>query len=225
MSNWGFVQSPPPSWWRIRSKDSRKGFPHGSTLLQLKHRWISSVIDGNLTADQDDTPPKRYVKYYIIQLQDVVNRWDPPKNKGHMYTYMLSIFLKRKNYSNQPTDQWYHHPGSERIHLSTEEEDGGGTFDSDSVFVGIFVEIFWEGKNTHRIWAVFGFGRWIYCEYSLGEAPPVAVVESPSPGGHCYWGPYGFFAKHHFQVITLATESFPQRTCENRWRSSQNADY
>ena len=65
--NWGFVQSPPPSWWRIRSKDSKKGLPHGSTLLQLKHRWISSAIDGNLTADQDDTPLTRYVKYYVIQ--------------------------------------------------------------------------------------------------------------------------------------------------------------
>ena len=68
-----------------------------------------------------------------------------------MYIYVSQA----ENYSNQPTDQWYHHPGSERIHLSTEEEDGGGTFDSDSVLLGFLLRFFGRGK-IH-----IGFGQFL----------------------------------------------------------------
>ena len=85
--------------------------------------------------DQVGTPPKRYVKSYLIQninineisVQDVGNRWDPPKKHRIIYIYMLvSIFLKRKiTVTNQPTSGTFAPIRSERIHLSTEEEDGG----------------------------------------------------------------------------------------------------
>ena len=89
-----------------------------------------------------------------------------------MYTYMWSTFLKRKiTVTNQPTSGTT--PAQNESTLSTEEEDGGGTSDSGRIYKisksWVFVETFWEGKNTHRIWAVFGFG---ISEYSLGEAAP-----------------------------------------------------
>ena len=71
-----------------------------------------------------------------------------PTKKQRLYVYIYVIYFSQaENYSNEPTDQWYHHPGSERIHLSTEEEDGGGTFDSDSVLLGFLLRFFGDGEK------------------------------------------------------------------------------
>lgn len=88
-----------------------------------------------------------------------------------MYIYVSQA----KNYSNEPNrpvvPPHYHHPGSERIHLSTEEEDGGGTFDSDSVLLGFLLRFFGRGKIHIRFGQFLDLGG----EYIVN----IALVRHP----------------------------------------------